>query len=151
MTIYQLNIYTNKIIHNIRNKIDFCIKRIQIVFRLGPTVMHANTFVFVYIKYIQTMYPVESCNAGLRRHFCTCIQRHMEIGEEYFITIRQIMLNMLRFPCAHGGMRCYVNIYRIPTKRPTICCSIWYRGEIHLCVSIQVASRMKSYFSLEIL
>jgi len=70
----------------------------------------------------QTTYPIESCNTGLRGHLCTYIRAcsNVEMGEEYFITMRQIMLNMLRFPCLRGDVRYYVDIFWMPTMRPII-------------------------------
>lgn len=77
------------------------------------------------------MYPAESCNAGLHGHLrayiYTCTRAytdiHVEMVEEYFITIRQIMLNVWpgSLPCAraHGGVRYYMNTYRMPTMRET--------------------------------
>jgi len=95
----------------------------QIVLRTGSTVASTKAFVFVSnISKAETTYPIESCNTGLRGHLCTYIRAcsNVEMGEEYFITMRQIMLNMLRFPCVRGDVRYYVDIFWMPTMRPII-------------------------------
>lgn len=65
--------------------------------------------------------------------------RNVEVGEEYFITMQQIMLNLPHSARVRGGY--YANIHRMSTARPTpIRRSIWNHGEMHLYINIPKSS-----------
>lgn len=66
----------------------------------------------VYVEYIQgglhipwRIVTLNCAGISVRTYIRAC--RNVEMGEEYFITIQQIMLNVLRFPRVRGGVRYY--------------------------------------------
>lgn len=96
--------FSQQMIYDIQNKTDFHAKRSEIILRTGLNVVWARTrscLCRIYPR--RATYPVESCNTGLctgisvHVHIYVHTETHLERGKEYFITIRQIMLNVLRF------------------------------------------------------